>query len=206
MLTSLGWRGIQRVVQWSMNPDEKPTPGDTRASGPSASWDDLALAEESLHQLHDLAERVVESRRDLGEVANRQSRRGVVAIFTGEPVSAKLVAAQVLAGRLGAELLTVDVAAVISKYIGETEKNLGRVFAAAQESGAVLFFDEADSLFGHRTDVEDAHGRYQNQETAYLLQRIEAFTGLVILATNTPQEPGLAVIRRTAVEVRFPAP
>ena len=191
------------MLKWDMESEEKPSTPPSLLGPPSSSWAELALADETLAQLHDLADRVLEARGSSSKGIDGSTSHGVVALFTGGARPPKLVAAQVLAGRLGAELVNVDVAALISQYIGETEKNLSRLFAAAEESDTVLFLDEADALFGERTDEKDAHGRYQNQEVDYLLGRIEGYSGLVILATNSPQEPGLALVRRKAIEVTF---
>ena len=110
--------------------------------------------------------------------------QGVIALFAGPPGTGKTTAAEAVAHALRQDLYRVDLSAVVSKYIGETEKNLAAAFDEAERASAVLFFDEADSLFGKRTEVKDAHDRYANLEVNYLLQRIETFTGLVLLATN----------------------
>ena len=114
----------------------------------------------------------------------RCGAKGVRILLTGKNRSERLVAAQTLAHNLGKDLYRVDLSAVVSEYIGETEKNLGRVFSAAKDSHAVLFFDEADALFGKRTDVKDSHDRYANIEINYLLRRSEKYAGLTILATS----------------------
>jgi SpoVK/Ycf46/Vps4 family AAA+-type ATPase len=116
------------------------------------------------------------------------------------------MAAGVLADTLGLELYRIDLAAVVSKYIGETEKNLARVFAAARAANVVLFFDEADALFGKRTEVRDAHDRYANLEVAYLLQQIETYDGLVVLATNLRKNVDEAFLRRLQFVIEFPMP
>ena len=121
-----------------------------------------------------------------GETA--QSLHGLVALFQGEAGSGKTLAAHVVAQALAHDILRIDLAQVDSKWIGETEKNLDAIFEEAERTGAILFFDEADALFGRRTDVEDSHDRYSNVEIAYLLQRIEAHQGIVILATNLREE------------------
>jgi SpoVK/Ycf46/Vps4 family AAA+-type ATPase len=127
-------------------------------------------------------------------------------LFAGPPGTGKTLSAEVLAGELGVDLLVVDVSRVVSKWIGETEKNLSSVFDAAERSQAVLVFDEADALFGKRTEVSDAHDRYANLETAYLLSRIEAFEGLVILTTNLRQNIDPAFLRRLEIVVDFSEP
>ena len=131
---------------------------------------------------------------------------GIAALFAGPPGTGKTMAAGLIARRLGLDLYAIDLSAVVSKYIGDTEKNLARVFDAAEASGAVLLFDEADALFGRRSAVRDAHDRYANLEIGYLLQRIEVYDGLAILATNLRQNIDPAFIRRLRVAVDFPAP
>ena len=116
------------------------------------------------------------------------------------------MAAAVIANELGLDLLRIDLAQVVSKFIGETEKNLERVFVAAEQSDAILFFDEADALFGKRSDVKDAHDRYANIEISYLLQRMEEYDGLAILATNLRHHLDEAFLRRLQVSVEFPFP
>jgi SpoVK/Ycf46/Vps4 family AAA+-type ATPase len=114
---------------------------------------------------------------------------GTAVLFAGPAGTGKTMAAEAVARGLGADLLRVNLREVVSKYIGETEKNLDRVFSDAQRTGTVLFFDEADALFGSRSDVKDAHDRFANQEVSYLIERIEAYAGLVLLAVNDPEAP-----------------
>ncbi len=116
------------------------------------------------------------------------------------------MAAEVLAGELGLDLYKIDLSTVVSKYIGETEKNLARIFDEAKTSNAILFFDEADALFGKRTEVRDAHDRYANVEISYLLQKMEEYQGVVILATNLRKNMDEAFVRRLHVTVDFPLP
>jgi SpoVK/Ycf46/Vps4 family AAA+-type ATPase len=130
----------------------------------------------------------------------------VTAMFAGPPGTGKTLSASLIAGALGLELFRIDLARVVSKYIGETEKNLDRVFRAAHRSNAVLFFDEADALFGKRTEVRDAHDRHANVETSYLLQKLESFEGLAVLATNLKKNIDIAFMRRIDVLVDFPFP
>jgi SpoVK/Ycf46/Vps4 family AAA+-type ATPase len=132
--------------------------------------------------------------------------RGVTALFAGPPGTGKTMAASVIAAELGLDLFTIDLSTVVSKYIGETEKNLSRVFGAAADSDAILLFDEADALFGKRSEVRDAHDRYANVEIAYLLQRMEEYDGLAILATNLRHHIDEAFLRRLHVIVDFPFP
>jgi hypothetical protein len=140
-------------------------------------------------------------------LADRQSRGlGISALFAGESGTGKTLAAEVIAGELDLNLYRIDLSAVVSKYIGETEKNLRRLFDAAERGGTILFFDEADALFGKRSEVKDSHDRYANIEINYLLQRMEAYTGLAILATNMKGSLDPAFTRRLRFMVDFPFP
>lgn len=172
-------------------------------------WDDLVLPERPLALLRSLAAFL--RHRDLvldewgfGRRAGRA--QGLVAMFAGDSGTGKTLAARVLAAELGLELFRIDLATVVSKWLGETEKNLDRVFAAAQGANAVLFFDEADAVFGRRSDVQDSHDRYANLQTAYLLQAIERHDGPVILATNMRANIDDAFLRRMDAVVEFPFP
>jgi SpoVK/Ycf46/Vps4 family AAA+-type ATPase len=131
---------------------------------------------------------------------------GLSALFTGSSGTGKTMAAEVLARNLRLDMYRVDLASVVSKYIGETEKNLRRLFDAAEDGGAILFFDEADALFGKRSEVKDSHDRYANIEVSYLLQRMEAYRGLAILTTNMKQALDPAFMRRIRFVVQFPFP
>jgi hypothetical protein len=172
-------------------------------------FDDLVLSPSALRQLSEFvawqshAPRILDDW-GLGAVFNR--RRGSVALFRGPSGTGKTMAASVVANALGQPLFRVELAGLVSKYIGETEKNLERVFEAAAQSDVILFFDEADALFGKRAEVNDAHDRYANLETSYLLQRIEAQDGAVILATNLQENIDTAFLRRFDLVVDFPAP
>jgi len=137
-----------------------------------------------------------------------QSARGlgISALFVGGSGTGKTMAAEVLARELRLDLYRIDLSSVVSKYIGETEKNLRRVFDAAEESGTILLFDEADALFGKRTEVKDSHDRYANIEVSYLLQRMEAYRGLAILTTNFRSALDAAFLRRLRFIVDFPFP
>ena len=132
--------------------------------------------------------------------------RGVTALFAGDSGTGKTMSAEVIAGELGLDLYTVNLATVVDKYVGETEKNLERIFAEAGGVNAVLLFDEADAIFGKRSEVRDAHDRYANIESAYLLQRMETFDGLAILATNLRANIDEAFTRRLDMIIDFPAP
>jgi len=175
---------------------------------PEASWGDLVLPQDTLAQLRELAGRIRQRHRVLTEWGMAQPGRGsgVTALFTGEPGTGKTLAAEVIARDLGLDVFMVDLAGVVDKYIGETEKNLDRVFTAAEGTNAVLLLDEADALFGKRSQIHDARDRYANVEVAYLLQRMERFDGLAILTTNLQANLDEAVVRRLAVVVEFPLP
>jgi SpoVK/Ycf46/Vps4 family AAA+-type ATPase len=131
---------------------------------------------------------------------------GINALFSGESGTGKTMAAEVIANELKLDMYRIDLSAVVSKYIGETEKNLRRLFDAAEDGGAILFFDEADALFGKRSEVKDSHDRYANIEINYLLQRMEAYRGLAILATNMKSVLDQAFMRRLRFIVNFPFP
>jgi SpoVK/Ycf46/Vps4 family AAA+-type ATPase len=176
---------------------------------PHATWEDLILPCGLITQLHEAVDRVVLQSRVLdnwGFLRNRGGARGVRVLFSGPPGTGKTLSAEVLARALDADLLVVDVSRVMSKWIGETEKNLASVFDAAENSQTVLLFDEADALFAKRTDVSDANDRYANLETAYLLQRLERFEGLAILATNLRQNIDAAFVRRLEFVLDFSEP
>jgi SpoVK/Ycf46/Vps4 family AAA+-type ATPase len=132
--------------------------------------------------------------------------QGVTALFAGPSGTGKTMAAEIVAGRLGLDLYRVDLSAVVSRYIGETEKNLRRLFDAAESGAAVLLFDEADALFGKRTEVKDAHDRYANVEVNYLLQRMEQYAGIAVLTTNRKGDLDEAFLRRLRVVLTFPLP
>jgi SpoVK/Ycf46/Vps4 family AAA+-type ATPase len=132
--------------------------------------------------------------------------QGIAALFAGPSGTGKTMAAQIIARELGATLFQIDLAKTVSKFIGETEKALDHIFEAAESASAVLLFDEADALFGKRSEVRDAHDRYANLEVAYLLQRIEAYRGVAILTTNLKQNLDAAFLRRLRFIVDFPMP
>jgi ATPase family associated with various cellular activities (AAA) len=176
---------------------------------PAATWDDLVLPEGQAELLREIARHVrhrtqVYERWGFGERTSRGL--GVTALFAGESGTGKTLAAEVLAAELELDVYRIDVATTVSKYIGETEKNLRRVFDAAEVSGAILLFDEADALFGKRGEVKDGRDRYANLEVAYLLQRMEAYRGLAILTTNLRANVDRAFLRRLRFVVQFPFP
>ena len=143
---------------------------------------------------------------DLGVGKKLVSGRGISALFTGVPGTGKTLSAQVIASELGLDLYRIDLSTIVSKYIGETEKNLERIFTEAQSSNVILFFDEADSLFGRRSEVNDSHDRYANIEVGYLLQRIETYDGIVLMATNLGANLDEAFARRINFIIDFPFP
>jgi ATPase family associated with various cellular activities (AAA) len=176
---------------------------------PRASWSDLVLAPSLERQVRTVLSRARHSELVLdtwGLGSGSQRRRGTVALFAGPPGTGKTLAAEVVAHELGIELFVVNIATVVDKYIGETEKNLERIFHAAEEVNGILFFDEADALFGKRSEVKDAKDRYANVETAYLLQRLETFDGITILATNLKANFDEAFARRLDVSADFNLP
>jgi len=176
---------------------------------PKATWDDIVLPPDQIRFLRHIADQV-EQRSTVYEdwgFRRRSSRGlGITVLFSGESGTGKTMAAEILANHLQLNLYRIDLSAVVSKYIGETEKNLRRLFDAAEDGGAVLFFDEADALFGKRSEVRDSHDRYANIEVSYLLQRLEAYQGLAILATNMKSGLDEAFTRRLRFSVIFPKP
>ena len=176
---------------------------------PAANWDDLILPELQIEVLKMIAAQLCQRIRvyeNWGFAAKSSRDLGISALFAGESGTGKTLAAEVLAAELRLDLYRIDLSQVVSKYIGETEKNLRRVFDAAEDGGAVLLFDEADALFGKRSEVKDSHDRYANIEISYLLQRIEAYRGLAILTTNLEGGLDSAFIRRLRFIVQFPFP
>lgn len=176
---------------------------------PKATWDDLVLPGEQTEILRQIAGQVRGRHRVYDEwgFAQKMNRGfGIGALFAGETGTGKTMAAEVIANDLQLSLYRIDLSAVISKYIGETEKNLQRLFDAAERGGVILLFDEADALFGKRSEVKDSHDRYANIEVNYLLQRMEAFSGLAILATNMKSALDTAFSRRLRFVVNLPFP
>jgi hypothetical protein len=176
---------------------------------PAAGWDDLVLPPDVQAQLRELTARARnrELVHDGWKIGGRSSRgRGITALFGGESGTGKTLGAEVMAGELGLDLYVIDLSTVIDKYIGETEKNLDRIFSEAARVNGVLVFDEADAIFGKRSEVRDARDRYANVEVAYLLQRMERFDGLAILTTNLRANLDEAFTRRLDVIVDFPMP
>ena len=183
-------------------------PGVQRVS-PRAEWGALLLPDSARKQIQSAVRRVLQQITvldDWGFAQGRAERRGVRLLFFGPPGTGKSLAAEVMARALGVDLLVVDLASLVSKWIGETEKNLSAVFDIAERSRALLLFDEADALFAKRTDSHDAHDRYANLETAYLLQRLERYEGVTVLTTNLRTNLDSAFSRRFEFIVEFPEP
>jgi SpoVK/Ycf46/Vps4 family AAA+-type ATPase len=176
---------------------------------PDAGWQRLVLEPVAAQQVRDAVARLEHQSLVLDDWGIREAARadrGIRLLFTGPPGTGKSLAAEVLATAAGTDLLVVDVSRVVSKWIGETEKNLAAAFDVAERTQAVLFLDEADALFGARTEISDAHDRYANLETAYLLQRLDHFDGLAVLATNLDQNIDPAFLRRMDYVVEFTMP
>jgi ATPase family associated with various cellular activities (AAA)/Winged helix domain, variant len=176
---------------------------------PKAMWDDIVLPPHEMTLLDQIAAQVGQRLKVYEEWGfGRKMNRGlgINALFTGDSGTGKTMAAEVIANELRLNLYRIDLSAVVSKYIGETEKNLRKLFDAAEDGGAILFFDEADALFGKRSEVRDSHDRYANIEINYLLQRMESYRGLAILATNMKSALDQAFTRRLRFIVNFPFP
>ncbi|MDN3292739.1 ATP-binding protein [Streptomyces ficellus] len=176
---------------------------------PQAGWGDLVLPERQVKVLREVVAHVRQRStvyQEWGFAATLRRGLGVTALFAGGSGTGKTLAAEVMARELGLDLFIIDLSQVVSKYIGETEKNLRKVFDAAERGGALLLFDEADALFGKRSEVKDSHDRYANLEVSYLLMRMEAYRGLAILTTNMKQALDTAFLRRIRFVVDFPFP
>ncbi|MDF3015442.1 MAG: ATPase central domain protein [Thermomicrobiales bacterium] len=174
-----------------------------------ATWDDLVLPEPELALLREIVAHVAHRAtvyEEWGFATASKRGLGIGVLFAGASGTGKTMAAEVLAGSLRLDLYRIDLSGVVSKYIGETEKNLRRVFDAAEEGGAILFFDEADALFGKRSEIKDSHDRYANIEINYLLQRMESYRGVAVLATNMKSALDPAFLRRIRFVVNFPFP
>ncbi|MEM6253166.1 MAG: ATP-binding protein [Cyanobacteria bacterium P01_D01_bin.156] len=174
-----------------------------------ATWDTLVLPEKEYNSLQEISAHVAQRARvyeawGFGDSSGRGL--GISALFSGASGTGKTTAAEVIAEELNLDLYRVDLSAVVSKYIGETEKNLRRIFDAAEGGGVILLFDEADALFGKRSDVSDSKDRYANMEVSYLLQRMESYRGLAILTTNLKNSMDQAFLRRLRFVVQFPFP
>ncbi|MGW0733004.1 ATP-binding protein [Streptomyces sp. NPDC002851] len=176
---------------------------------PDVGWADLVLPDGPLARLREVALRARHRHRVLGDwrlSAGGGRGRGVLGLFAGESGTGKTLSAEVVAAELGLDLYVVQLSSVVDKYVGETEKNLERIFTEADRTDAVLLFDEADAVFGRRSEVKDAHDRYANLESAYLLQRLESFDGIALLTTNLRANIDEAFTRRLDLVVDFPFP
>ncbi|BAY40185.1 ATPase central domain-containing protein [Nostoc sp. NIES-2111] len=176
---------------------------------PTSTWDDLVLPPAQAEMLREIAAHVRQRAtvyQNWGFAAKNTRGLGISALFAGASGTGKTLAAEVLAQELHLDLYRIDLSSVVSKYIGETEKNLRRVFDAAEEGGVILLFDEADALFGKRSEVKDSHDRYANIEVSYLLQRMESYPGLAIMTTNLKSSIDTAFQRRIRFVVQFPFP
>jgi hypothetical protein len=218
------------AVQWrlAVDPDEavvQPSPEELYAAAraqsgielaalarklrPSYRWEDLVLPPETVEQLREICQRINCREKVIGTWGFDRKfslGKGTSALFAGPSGTGKTMAAEVIANEVQLDLFTIDLAGVVSKYIGETEKNLDRIFAAAEGSNAILFFDEADALFGKRSEVRDSHDRYANLEISYLLQKMDGYEGVTILASNLRQHMDDSFIRRLAFTVLFSFP
>ncbi|MGI9304375.1 MAG: ATP-binding protein [Gammaproteobacteria bacterium] len=176
---------------------------------PHFSWDDIVLPPEHMEQLRAMCDHVKYRAlvyESWGFDEKLALGKGVSTLFAGPPGTGKTMAADIMAKALGLDLYKIDLSTIVSKYIGETEKNLSRIFTEAAASNSILLFDEADALFGKRTEVRDSHDRYANIEVSYLLQKMEEYDGVVILATNLRQNMDEAFVRRLHFIVEFPFP
>ena len=179
----------------------------TRRIRPTRKWEDIVLSGDRLDLLRSIVDRVHHDATVYDEWGYPAiPSRGLVALFSGPSGTGKTLAAEIVAGELGLDLFKLDLSSVVSKYIGETEKHLDQLFDAAGAGNSVLFFDEADSLFGKRSEVKDARDRYANIEVSYLLQRLEAYDGVVVLATNFEKNVDEAFLRRIHVRIDFAMP
>ena len=176
---------------------------------PNYTWDDIVLPEEPLAMLKEICQWAKHRHKVLDEwgFGKKLSHgKGINALFAGPSGTGKTMAAEIIANELQVDLYKIDLSGIVSKYIGETEKNLDRIFTAAEHTNAILFFDEADALFGKRSEVKDSHDRYANIEVSYLLQKMELYEGIAILTTNLRQHLDEAFTRRLTFTVHFPFP
>ena len=208
------WRGESRPAQEDLmaaarTQSSRQIESLARKIEPAHGWEEIVLPPATMAQLRALCSRVVHRHRvldDWGFHRKLANGKGATALFAGPSGTGKTMAAEIVARELGLELYKIDLSGVVSKYIGETEKNLERVFRAAEHANAILFFDEADALFGKRSEVRDSHDRYANIEVSYLLQKMEMYDGVAILASNLRQHLDESFLRRLAFSVHFPFP
>lgn len=203
------WSAARNIARANLDTTAQGQAGLVQRIEASATWDDIVLPQAQLNVLRNIAAHVRQRHRvydEWGWGAKSARGLGITALFAGASGTGKTMAAEVLANELRLDLYRIDLSAVVSKYIGETEKNLARVFDAAEAGGAILLFDEADALFGKRSEVQDSHDRYANIEISYLLQRMEQYRGLAILTTNLQEHLDRAFVRRLRFIVQFPFP
>lgn len=201
-LGNILWDACRKQIRPRLDELVQPIP-------PTAGWEDLVLPESQREILREIAAHVrqrVTVYQSWGFAAKNSRGLGINALFAGASGTGKTLAAEVLAQELRLDLYRIDLSSVVSKYIGETEKNLRRIFDAAENGGAILLFDEADALFGKRSEVKDSRDRYANIEVSYLLQRMECYPGLAILTTNFKSAIDTAFLRRIRFVVQFPFP
>jgi hypothetical protein len=219
----------RRTIEWKAAADQRPSPDQvekelmqaarsesggelaslTSKLRPVYAWSDLVLPQDSLEQLNEICQRVAHAHDvlDSGGFGDKLSGgKGVTVLFSGPSGTGKTMAAEVIASKLGLDLFRIDLSTVVSKYIGETEKNLEKIFNAATRSNSILLFDEGDALFGKRSEVSSAHDRYANIEVSYLLQKMDQHEGITILTTNLSSNMDQALVRRLAYTVHFPFP
>jgi hypothetical protein len=201
--------GAEQVLAGLRQRIDAELPPSVRLERPRGGWRDLVASPSQQLLLRSIVGRVAgqaQVLRDWGLGDAVRGGQGVRALLTGPPGTGKSLAAAVIAAELGLDLMVVDLGALMSKWLGETEKNIGAVFDAARQARAVLFFDEADAVFGRRTEITDAHSRWANLQTAYVLARMDRFDGLVLLATNLRSAIDDAFVRRLDVVVEFDEP
>jgi hypothetical protein len=220
-LAAQGWAGPEEIAalaasapaptpagllaaRLAVAPPRAPRQAQLRA--PAVPWEQLVLDAGTTARLEELVGRVAHRATVRGDWGMASGGQGVVALLSGDPGTGKTMAAEAVALRLGLPMLSVDLSRLVSKWIGETEKNLAELFEAAEGFGALLFFDEADALFGKRGEVNEAQDRYANMEVSYLLQRLERFEGIALLATNLAQGMDEAFLRRFDLVIRVPRP
>jgi AAA+ superfamily predicted ATPase len=176
---------------------------------PKLTWDDIVLPRDKQALLKEIINHVKHKQRvyvDWGFERKMSLGKGLTVLFSGASGTGKTLAAEIIAGELDLEIYKIDLSLIVSKYIGETEKNLAKIFSEAETSNAILFFDEADALFGKRSEVKDSHDRYANIEIAYLLQKMEEYEGITILASNLRKNLDEAFVRRIKYIIEFPLP
>ena len=178
-------------------------------TNPHYTWEDIVLPKDTLEHLKEVSGFIKYKGKvhsDWGFEKKLSLGKGLNVLFSGPPGTGKTMAAEILANEVKLDLYKIDLSSLVSKYIGETEKNLKKIFEEAETSNSILFFDEADALFGKRSEVKDSHDRYANIETAYLLQKMEEHEGIVILASNFRKNMDDAFLRRLHFTIEFPLP